>query len=115
MAPTRFANAVHLLQRADHEAIGELNSDLAGALLEPLRAAGQLRLVDGAEALAPGVRVEHAPGHTPGHQVVLVEHAGETVAVSGDGFVHAVQVVDPEVAYRFEPIPRRPGRPGAAC
>ena len=42
------------------------------------------------------------PGHTPGHQSVVVEGRHEQVIVTGDVLVHAVQLVDPDVAYRFE-------------
>lgn len=42
------------------------------------------------------------PGHTVGHQSVLVESDDRRVLVTGDALVHAVQLVDPEVAYRFE-------------
>jgi glyoxylase-like metal-dependent hydrolase (beta-lactamase superfamily II) len=52
-----------------------------------------------------GQRVEHAPGHTPGHQVVLVADRRQTLAITGDAFVHAVQLADPSVAYAFESDP----------
>jgi glyoxylase-like metal-dependent hydrolase (beta-lactamase superfamily II) len=41
------------------------------------------RPVDGGETLAPGVRIMPAPGHTPGHQSVLVSSAEETVVITG--------------------------------
>ncbi|MGH3714445.1 MAG: MBL fold metallo-hydrolase [Micromonosporaceae bacterium] len=97
-----FPNARYLLHQADLD--GAPPERLA-QLLDPLRAAGQLQLVDGSLSLAAGVRVQHAPGHTPGHQVVLVEAAGETMAISGDAFVHAIQVADPSVAYAIEDDP----------
>jgi glyoxylase-like metal-dependent hydrolase (beta-lactamase superfamily II) len=42
------------------------------------------------------------PGHTVGHQSVLVEGHGDQVVVTGDVLVHAVQLVDPDVGYVFE-------------
>jgi glyoxylase-like metal-dependent hydrolase (beta-lactamase superfamily II) len=41
--------------------------------LEPLRAAGLLETVDGEAEIVPGVRVMPTPGHTPGHQSVLID------------------------------------------
>jgi glyoxylase-like metal-dependent hydrolase (beta-lactamase superfamily II) len=104
-APTYFPNARHVLQQADHDAVDELNPRLRHTLLDPLRAAGQLELVTGSAQIAAGVRVAHAPGHTPGHQVVLVESGRQTLAITGDAFVHAIQLADPSVAYILETDP----------
>jgi len=46
--------------------------------------------LDGEAEIAPGVRVLPTPGHTPGHQSVLVETEDGLVVVAGD------------VAYRWE-------------
>ena len=46
--------------------------------------------LDGAAEIVPGVRVLPTPGHTPGHQSVLVETEDGLVVVAGD------------VAYRWE-------------
>jgi len=102
VSPTRFRNAEHILQRTEYEAVDQLNPELRHRLLDPLRADGQLRLVDGAASLTPGVRVSHTPGHTPGHQVVLVDRGQETLAITGDLLVHAIQLADPDVAYLLE-------------
>jgi N-acyl homoserine lactone hydrolase len=40
--------------------------------------------LDGEEELLPGVRVVPTPGHTPGHQSVLVETEDGLVVVAGD-------------------------------
>ena len=42
------------------------------------------------------------PGHTPGHQSVIVESGDAEIVVTGDVLVHAVQLVAPEVGYLFE-------------
>jgi len=46
--------------------------------------------LDGEAEIAPGVRVLPTPGHTPGHQSVLVDTEDGLVVVAGD------------VAYRWE-------------
>ncbi|WP_433387611.1 MBL fold metallo-hydrolase [Micromonospora sp. KLBMP9576] len=97
-----FPNADYLLQRAELAAVGHLNPELAAGLVAPLRAAGQLRVVDGAERLDPSVRLLPTPGHTPGHQSVLLEVDDERLLFTGDLLVHAVQLVDPELAYAHE-------------
>ncbi|MGH3735592.1 MAG: MBL fold metallo-hydrolase [Micromonosporaceae bacterium] len=104
-SPTLFPNARHILQQVEHDAVDRLNPALRHGLLDPLRAAGQLTLVDGSIPIAPGVRAEPAPGHTPGHQVVLVESGEQTMAIAGDTFVHAIQLADPSVRYALEEEP----------
>ncbi|MPZ28939.1 MAG: MBL fold metallo-hydrolase [Micromonosporaceae bacterium] len=100
-----FGNARYLLQRAEHDALDQAAAGLREALIDPLRASGQLSLVDGDSELATGVRVVATPGHTPGHQSVLVDTGDELVAVAGDLLVHAVQLVDPELRYALEVDP----------
>jgi glyoxylase-like metal-dependent hydrolase (beta-lactamase superfamily II) len=48
------------------------------------------------------VRVVATPGHTPGHQCVVVSAGDERLAVTGDLFVHAVQLLRPELAYAHD-------------
>lgn len=96
-ADSPFTNARVIVQRADAEAFAAARQE--EALLRPLREQGRLQVVEGDTALSEGVRIISTPGHTPGHQSVLVEGAGESVLVTGDLLVHAVQLVDPEVGY----------------
>lgn len=60
-----FGNADYLVQRAELDALGSVNPELGAGLIAPLRAAGQLRVLDGDTPLTPGVRVLSTPGHTP--------------------------------------------------
>ena len=100
-----FPNAHYLLQRAEHEAVMDINPALRERLLDPLRATGQLRLLDGDTPLASDVTVLSTPGHTPGHQSVLVTVGDEAVLVTGDLLVHPLQLLAPEVPYRLEMDP----------
>ena len=97
-----FPNARYLIQRAEVAAIRLLGAPAGPWATEPLQAAGLLDQVDGDHRIAPGLSVRAAPGHTPGHQVVLAETADDTVLLTGDLLVHAVQLVAPELAYRHE-------------
>ncbi|MEE6263323.1 MBL fold metallo-hydrolase [Plantactinospora sonchi] len=101
-----FRNARYLLQRTEIESIRRQGPDgLAGHLLDPLAATGQLHAVDGDQRLTPGVRLLATPGHTPGHQSVLVESADEDLLITGDLLVHTVQLLAPELAYAHEADP----------
>ncbi|MEV4222114.1 MBL fold metallo-hydrolase [Nonomuraea sp. NPDC049725] len=96
-----FPNADYLLQRAEFEALDALNPQLRETLTDPLEAAGRLRLLDGDTRLRAG-RIVATPGHTPGHQSVVVGDGRELVLVTGDLLVHALQVLHPELAYAHE-------------
>src|SRR5262249_30201748 len=50
----------------------------------PLADAGVLQLVDGDQTIMPGVRVVRTGGHTPHHQMVLIESGGQTAAFVAD-------------------------------
>jgi glyoxylase-like metal-dependent hydrolase (beta-lactamase superfamily II) len=93
---TPFPHARVVVQRADVEAFAAARGD--DLLAEPDR----LHVLDGDADLGPGVRAVATPGHTPGHQCVLVSAADERMLISGDLFVHAVQLLDPELAYRYD-------------
>ncbi|MFD5323477.1 MBL fold metallo-hydrolase [Streptomyces sp. NPDC127092] len=102
-----FPNAAYLLQQAELDAIDEINPQLRATLIDPLRKAGQLRPLDGDTPLRGAVRAIATPGHTPGHQSVLVASGRELVAVTGDLLVHAIQLLHPELAYAHEMDPEQ--------
>lgn len=99
-----FPNAEYLLQRAEFGALDALNPQLRETLTDPLAAAGRLRLLDGDTPLRTG-RAVATPGHTPGHQSVLVADGRERALVTGDLLVHALQLLHPELAYAHETDP----------
>ena len=100
-----FRNATYVLQLTEDAAVMSINPELRERLLDPLDATRQLRLLDGVTPLGPGVTALHTPGHTPGHQSVLVSAADEAMLVTGDLLVHPVQLVAPELAYAYEMDP----------
>jgi glyoxylase-like metal-dependent hydrolase (beta-lactamase superfamily II) len=97
-----FRNARYLLQRAEVEAIHARRPQLVDWLLQPLRETDQLSVVDGEAKLGARLRVVATPGHTPGHQSVLVETDDQTLVVTGDLLVHAVQLVDQSLTYESD-------------
>ncbi len=102
-----FPNAEYLLQRAELDAIEEINPQLRSTVIDPLRTTDQLRLLDGDTSLRGGERAFATPGHTPGHQSVLVGSGRERVAVTGDLLVHAIQLLHPDLAYAHEMDPEQ--------
>jgi len=102
-----FTEARVIVQQADVDAYAA-QRDQAGQydlLIEPLRAAGRLQVLSGDAPLAPGVRIVATPGHTPGHQSVLVEDRDDRLLVTGDLIVHAIQLLHPELAYASDGDP----------
>ena len=75
-----FKRAKHVVQRLEWEDAThphERNrASYLGENIGPLGDAGLLQIVDGETELAPGVRVVPTPGHTRGHQSVLIGARG---------------------------------------
>lgn len=102
-----FPNARYVVHRDE---MAWVNGAVASYVVKPLRAAGVLSEVAAETVLTSlptgeTVRVVPTPGHTPGHQSVVVEGGGAQVVVTGDVLVHAVQLVSPSVAYVYEEDP----------
>ena len=104
-----FPNATYHVQARELDAVrgAGVDGDPWRHLLEPLTEADQLHACPGAVDLVgspsgPPVRLEPTPGHTPGHQSVLVSAAGDQVLIAGDVFTHALQVVEPTSRYVFD-------------
>ena len=99
-----FANAAHVVQATEVAAVAD-DAVIRAATVDPLAAAGLLREVDGATRLREGLDLEPTPGHTPGHQSVWLSSGDDTLLLTGDVLVHAVQLVAPQVAYAAEDDP----------
>jgi glyoxylase-like metal-dependent hydrolase (beta-lactamase superfamily II) len=63
--------------------------------IAPLEGTDALSVTTADAEVAPGIRVVHTPGHTPGHRSVLIEDAGERVLLAGDLVHLPVQVAHP--------------------
>jgi glyoxylase-like metal-dependent hydrolase (beta-lactamase superfamily II) len=104
-----FRRARHVVQKREWEdATHPHERNRASYLQEnigPLGEAGLLQLVDGEAEIAPGVRVLPTPGHTAGHQSVLVGPPdGPKALFLGDVVPTAVHVKLPWVmSYDLEP------------
>jgi glyoxylase-like metal-dependent hydrolase (beta-lactamase superfamily II) len=95
-AEQRFPNAAYHLHPADLRFFEEAHEDAYVAIrpAERLESLGVLRVADANHDIAPGVRLIHSPGHTPGHRSVLVTDGGEGLLLTGDLLHQPVQVTE---------------------
>jgi glyoxylase-like metal-dependent hydrolase (beta-lactamase superfamily II) len=82
----RFPNAAYHLHPSDLRHFESEHPDAYVAVrpAERLEELGVLRTQDANHDVAPGVRVVHAPGHTPGHRAVLIQDGGQALLLTGD-------------------------------
>jgi glyoxylase-like metal-dependent hydrolase (beta-lactamase superfamily II) len=104
-----FKRAKHVVQKLEWEDAThphERNrASYLGENIGPLGEAGLLQIVDGETEIAPGVRVVPTPGHTRGHQSVLIgPEGGPRALFLGDVVPTAVHTRLPWVmAYDLDP------------
>jgi glyoxylase-like metal-dependent hydrolase (beta-lactamase superfamily II) len=100
-----FPNARHVIQRADLDAAraagtapdaDDEDARVWHTLLAPLEAAGAFDVVEGDTPLADGLELHHAPGHTPGHQVMRIGSEGRRALLSADTWNHPSQFAHPD-------------------
>jgi N-acyl homoserine lactone hydrolase len=60
--------------------------------------------LDGAAEILPGIRVMPTPGHTDGHQSVLVDADDGLVVIGGDVAHHLEELVDERRLLELEPV-----------
>ncbi len=105
-----FPAAEYVVQRREYEDACRPNERTRATYLaenfEPLRASGQLRLLDGDCELAPGLRGVVTPGHTPGHMSVVMESEGQAGVQLADMATYALHFerLGWMTAYDVEPL-----------
>ena len=67
----------------------------------PVMASGQAQLVKSNHAVAPGIHMEAAYGHTPGNVIIHVEDQNDHAILCGDAIHHPVQLAYPEWSTNF--------------
>ena len=71
----------------------------------PLQDAGVLTLVDEGAEIMPGVKFRWSGGHTPNHQVVMIESGGKTAVFTADMYPTTVHIPDPWImGYDLHPM-----------
>jgi glyoxylase-like metal-dependent hydrolase (beta-lactamase superfamily II) len=96
-----FPTARYLIHRADWKLMAAANDDedreIFAKTMAPLEAAGLLQLSEGGLRMTGELTLVHAPGHTPGHQVVTIDSDGARALVSGDLVNSPVQLLQPRL------------------
>jgi len=76
-----FVNARYVVQRSEYGFATHTNERTAGSYFAhnfvPLAEANRFEFIDGDREIIPGISSVHTPGHTPGHQGLLLESDGE--------------------------------------
>ncbi|GLV92035.1 MBL fold metallo-hydrolase [Streptomyces lavendulae subsp. lavendulae] len=112
-----FPNARYLTSKAEYDFWAAYDMDDARAAMfrdsvHPVDEAGLLEAVDvpaGGVALAAGLELVPAPGHTPGHVAVRVTGGDATALITGDCIHHPVQLAHPEIGSCVDIDPERAG------
>ncbi len=104
-----FPNAKYVIQEKEWFAATNPNERTKASYLkedfEPLEKAGQLMLVAGEHTVVEGVKVMPTPGHTKGHQSVLIESEGKKAFYCGDLIPTASHVKLPYImGYDLYPV-----------
>lgn len=73
--------------------------------LRPLVDAGKVDLVSGERIVTPEVTIIPTPGHTPGHQSVIIASAGQRGIILGDVFNHPAQAQETDWNAGFDRDP----------
>lgn len=83
-----FAGARYVVQKEEWEFAHLQNERIRASYtlpnFDPVHAAGLFEFVEGEVEVVPGISVLPTPGHTPGHQSVLIESEGETACYMAD-------------------------------
>jgi len=83
-----FPNATYIIKRAEYEYATHPNERTAASYFDrnytPIEAAGKVEFVSREKEIVKGIRVISTPGHTPSHQSILIESAGERAFYLGD-------------------------------
>jgi len=98
--------ARYLAPEADWALLGKSDSGFEPAeALQPLRDAGQLDMVSGEKQVTPEITLIPTPGHTPGHQSVVIVSAGQRAFIAGDIAASPAIIQETEWSFGFDGDP----------
>ncbi|MBR7832112.1 MBL fold metallo-hydrolase [Actinospica durhamensis] len=106
-----FPNATYLMPKVDFEYWNpENNPNVAGGINEnafedsiaPVLAAGRVRLWETSHVIDANLRLEAAPGHTPGASVVTLRSGEDRALFAGDILHTPLQVTHPDHSSCFD-------------
>jgi glyoxylase-like metal-dependent hydrolase (beta-lactamase superfamily II) len=104
-----FPNATYIVQAGEYAWATHTNERTSASYFppnfEPLRASGQLQLIDGDVEILPGITARKTPGHVPHHQSLIIESAGSRACFLGDVMPTVHHVPLPWImGYDVEPL-----------
>jgi glyoxylase-like metal-dependent hydrolase (beta-lactamase superfamily II) len=111
-----FPNATYLIPKVDFEFWNPANNpNIAGGVNEnafedsvaPVLAAGQVQLWEGSHTIDASLRLEAAPGHTPGHGVLKLESGADKALFAADILHTPLQFAHPDHSSCFCTDPSR--------
>jgi len=79
-----YPRAEYVIQAADAQAMRENQRECWARYMQPLVDSNSLRMIDGAVDLDGAVTCVPTPGHTIGHQSVMIRSSGEQALYVGD-------------------------------
>ncbi|UQS25279.1 MBL fold metallo-hydrolase [Amycolatopsis thermalba] len=101
-----FPNATYLMPRRDFEfwdpanenesVLGRGNQNVFEDSVAPVHRAGLTELWDGSYRIDKNLRLDLAPGHTPGSSVLVLESGGDRALFVGDLVHTALQIAEPD-------------------
>lgn len=102
-----FRKAKYLFSKQDYNAFdprqqdwphyGGTDEDTFLDSVLPVVEAGQAEFVEGEHEVGDGLTIIPAPGHSPGHNALRVEDAGDSGLFTGDSTHHPIQIAAPEL------------------
>jgi len=98
VARPTFPKAKYLVPRADWEHFIQANilslpqNEHIRDHVAPLEELGVMELVEGGQIITSEISTLHTPGHTPGHQCILIDSEGQRGVVVGDVIHMSVQI-----------------------
>lgn len=104
-----FPNATYYLSQVEYDFV-QANADSftegAAAAIAPYADGDQLSLYSADDEIVPGVQAIAAPGHTPGHHVLLMESDGDQIMHLVDSAISPfIQVPNPNILVGFDADP----------
>lgn len=108
-ATATFANARYLVPRRDWDAFTPPEILAQRAYLRgtvALHGMGLIDLVEGEQTITPEVSLLPTPGHTPGHQSIVVTSGGEQATIIGDAAHTPAQVHETDWSPNADTDPR---------
>ncbi|MEV0281860.1 MBL fold metallo-hydrolase [Streptomyces sp. NPDC050610] len=100
-----FPNATYLIHQDDYDfwnpenghepVLGRGNQNVFEDSVTPVHRAGQVRLWEGSHRIDAALRLDSAPGHTPGSSVLALSSGTDRAVFIGDVVHSPMQIVDP--------------------